>query len=139
MKDESGEITHSALGVVMRSTEIDATNFETIEWDDCYFKYCEFSGFSKQGGVISSDFVACSFKNLDWYWGVFAQANFVRCNFTNCTFRGASFADARFVECGLKDVRFIEDNLRIRCDFSGAVAYGCTVEGGEGFKAKDRT
>jgi hypothetical protein len=52
----------------MRSTEIDATNFETIEWDDCYFKYCEFSGFSKQGGVISSDFVACSFKNLDWYW-----------------------------------------------------------------------
>ncbi len=51
----------------MRSTEIDATNFETIEWDDCYFKYCEFSGFSKQGGVISSDFVACSFKNLDWY------------------------------------------------------------------------
>jgi uncharacterized protein YjbI with pentapeptide repeats len=123
----------------MRSMEIDATNFETVEWDDGYFKHCEFSSFSKEGGVISSDFVGCSFKDLDWYWGMFTHANFIQCHFTNCTFRGTSFVDARFVECGLKDIHFVEDNLRSECDFSGAVAYGCTVEGGEGFKAQART
>ncbi len=123
----------------MKSMEIDATNFETVEWDDGYFKYCEFSGFSKDGGVISSDFVGCSFKDLDWYWEIFTSANFIQCHFANCTFRGTSFVDARFVECGLKGVRFMEDNLQSECDFSGAVAYGCTVDGGEGFKAQART
>ena len=114
---------------------IDKESVAVIQWDDRYFKYCEFDGFSQDGGVIDSDFINCSFKNVDWYWGIFTQANFIKCDFTNCDFRGTSFVDARFVECKLDNCRFIRDNLNADCDFSRSVAYGCTVNGGEGFIA----
>ena len=123
----------------MKSEIIDQGNLETIEWDNSYFKYCEFGGFSIEGEVISSDFISCSFKNIDWYWGLFARANFIDCQFVNCVFSGTSFPDARFVECTFSNCRFLQDNLGAECGFAKSVAYGCKIDGGEGFKSEIRT
>ena len=51
----------------LRTMTIGKESVAAIEWDDNYFKYCEFDGFSQDGGVIGSDFINCSFKNVDWY------------------------------------------------------------------------
>jgi uncharacterized protein YjbI with pentapeptide repeats len=123
----------------MQSIIINKDNFAATQWDDNYFKHCEFVNFSKEGEVIGSDFIGCSFKNVDWYWGIFTQANFIKCHFIDCVFRGTSFVDARFIECKMDNCLFIKDSLGADCDFSRAVAYGCTINGGEGFRAEVRT
>jgi uncharacterized protein YjbI with pentapeptide repeats len=122
----------------MRTATIDKGNYGTVEWDDNYFKSCEFEDFSIEGEIISSDFICCSFRNVNWYWGLFTQANFVQCKFENCAFRGTSFPDARFVECTLDNCEFAKDNLGSDCDFARAVAYSCKVNGSEGFKPEIR-
>lgn len=122
----------------MHSATIDKKSIESIVWDDNYFKFCTFEGFSREGGVTGSDFLSCSFRDVDWYWGLFTGANFIDCEFVNCVFRGSTFADSRFVECRLTNCRFIRDNLEAECHFSGTVAYGCSVDGGEGFNVEVR-
>ena len=121
----------------MRSERIQENNLASVEWDENFFKYCEFEGFSVNGGVISSDFVGCTFKNVDWYWGIFVQANFIGCRLIDCTFRGTSFSDARFMDCLVDGCRFVKDNLNGDCNFTGAVAYGCLVKNSEGFSASN--
>jgi uncharacterized protein YjbI with pentapeptide repeats len=120
----------------MRSETVGIDNFETIDWDENYFKFCDFENFSIEGKHIPSDFVSCSFVNVEWYWGLFNGANFVDCLFTDCVFRGTAFPDCKFVQCTLTNCRFEKDNLAADCDFSKAIAYRCTVDGGEGFKAE---
>lgn len=120
----------------MRTSVITQESFTDVTWDDEYFKFCEFNGFSMEGETISSDFVSCKFTDIDWYWGLFTLANFVSCKFINCTFRGTSFTDARFFECEFTDCHFIKDNLDSECDFKGALAYGCKVTNSEGFKVE---
>jgi uncharacterized protein YjbI with pentapeptide repeats len=122
----------------MRTEIIDKENFAATEWEDNYFKYCNFHGFSPEGKLICSDFISCSFKDLDWYWGLFSDTNFIDCHFTDCVFRGSTFADCKFVECKLTNCRFIKDNLDADCDFPGTVAYGCEVDGGCGFTTEAR-
>lgn len=122
----------------MRSVTVNKENLAAIDWDDNYFKFCDFENFSVDGGTVSSDFVDCSFKDVDWYWGLFSCSNFVKCLFTDCVFRGSSFADTRFVECTLTNCQFVKDNLDRDCDFPKTVAYGCSIDGGEGFKAEMR-
>lgn len=122
----------------MRSITVGNENLGAIEWDENYFKFCDFEDISIEGGVISSDFIDCSFKNVEWYWGLFSGANFVNCLFNDCVFRGSSFPDSKFVECSLVNCRFIQDNLATDCDFSQASAYRCSISGGEGFKAEIR-
>jgi uncharacterized protein YjbI with pentapeptide repeats len=123
----------------MKSAVIDSDSVSAIKWEDNYFKFCNFEGFSVDGKVIDSDFVNCSFKNVDWYWGEFIQANFISCEFIDCEFRGSSFPDARFIECTLGNVKFTQDNLGKECDFARAIAYGCKVTGGEGFMGSANT
>jgi uncharacterized protein YjbI with pentapeptide repeats len=120
----------------MRSETVGVDNFATIDWEENYFKFCEFENLSVEGKHISSDFVSCSFVKMEWYWGLFNCANFVNCLFTDCVFRGTAFPDCKFVECTLTNCRFVKDNLAANCDFSRAIAYGCTINGGEGFKAE---
>ena|ERR1035441_1993117 len=120
----------------MRTETIDKENLAATEWDENYFKLCDFRDFSMEGGIISSDFVSCSLKNVEWYWGLFSCSNFIECRFTDCVFRGSSFFGCRFVDCVLSDCRFIKDNLDADCGFSGTVAFGCSIQGGEGFKAE---
>ncbi len=117
----------------MRSETIDKKNLATAPWEDDYFIYCNFEDFEMEGGHVTSDFIGCSFKNLDWYWGLFNCMNFIDCRFTDCVFRGTSFATCRFVECEFLNCRFLKDNLASECDFEDCVAYGCSVIGGEGF------
>jgi uncharacterized protein YjbI with pentapeptide repeats len=117
----------------MRTEAIDKENLALVEWDENYFKYCDFADFSMEGGLICSDFVSCSFNNVDWYWGLFSGTNFVSCRFTDCVFRGSTFADSRFVECKFANCRFIKDNLDRGCVFTRTTAFGCMVDGGEGF------
>jgi uncharacterized protein YjbI with pentapeptide repeats len=83
----------------MESETINAENFASIELDDNYFKFCTFETLSPEGGFIASDFSSCTFKDVDWYWGLFSSCNFIQCQFTDCTFRGTGFAECKFVEC----------------------------------------
>jgi uncharacterized protein YjbI with pentapeptide repeats len=122
----------------MQAVTINEQNLATVDWDENYFKFCQFENFSIEGGLVYSDFVDCSFSDLDWYWGLFTGSNFVKCSFTRCVFRGTSFADTKFVECSFVECRFMKDNLGGDCDFSETVAYACVVEGGEGFLAEKR-
>jgi uncharacterized protein YjbI with pentapeptide repeats len=117
----------------MESQDINQENFTTVEWENSWFRYCNFVGFSMEGGHITSDFVGCSFKDLDLYWTIFNVVNFIDCTFNDCVFRGVALPDCRFVECTLANCRFTKDNLDGDCDFDGAVAYGCQIEGSEGF------
>jgi uncharacterized protein YjbI with pentapeptide repeats len=122
----------------MRSVTVNKENVAAIGWDENYFKFCDFENVSVDGGTVGSDFVDCSFKDVEWYWGLFSGSNFVNCLFRDCVFRGSTFADCRFVACSLTNCRFVKDNLDGDCDFSKTVAYGCLVDCGEGFKAEMR-
>ena len=122
----------------MRTQTIEEKSVKATEWDENYFKYCDFREFSIEGGVVSSDFVGCSFKDVEWYWGLFTLSNFIDCRFADCVFRGSTFADCRFVDCTFANCRFIKDNLDASCSFERTVAYSCSVEGGEGFNAELR-
>jgi uncharacterized protein YjbI with pentapeptide repeats len=121
-------------GVTVRSETISSNNLAEMEWDEGYFKFCNFEGFSIEGGLVSSDFHACSFKKIDWYWGLFSGCNFIGCSFADCTFAGTSFPDSRFIDCELVNCKFIQDNLGGECDFSKTKAYGCSMENSPGFR-----
>lgn len=121
---------------VYDSVTVTQEKLSEIDWDENYFKWCTFAYFSIEGGLIASDFARCSFKNLDWYWGLFSDSNFIKCEFKDCVFRGTSFPDTSFVECTLTNCRFVKDNLNGDCKFERTAAYGCTIDGGEGFKAE---
>ena len=120
----------------MRSETIGKENFEATPWEENYFKYCTFDGFSQEGEVVSSDFVSCSFRNVEWYMSLFTHTNFVDCKFVNCVFLGSTFADSRFIECTMENCRFMRNNLDSECKFPGTVAYRCSLEGGVGFNAE---
>jgi uncharacterized protein YjbI with pentapeptide repeats len=117
----------------VRSETINPQNFTDIDWDEGYFKYCNFEGFSIEGRQVTSDFVDCSFKDIDWYWGLFSGCNFINCDFADCTFAGTDFPHSRFVDCKLMNCTFSQDNLGGDCDFSKTIAYGCSVERSLGF------
>ncbi|GMV95544.1 MAG: hypothetical protein AMXMBFR82_53220 [Candidatus Hydrogenedentota bacterium] len=123
----------------MESLVITSQNLQTVNWggDDC-FKYCEFLGIAPQGVHVEADFSNCTFKDIDWYWGLFNIVTFVDCRFINCTFRGCSFPGCRFVDCEFDGVRFVRDNLNGACSFEGAVAYGCRVMNSEGFEIETK-
>jgi uncharacterized protein YjbI with pentapeptide repeats len=126
-------LTAIARGWTVRSETINSENLTDIDWDEGYFKFCNFEGFSIEGGQVSSDFVGCSFKNIDCYWGLFSGCNFISCNFADCAFAGTSFPDTRFVDCKIVNCTFTHDNLGGDCDFSKTIAYGCSVESSLGF------
>jgi uncharacterized protein YjbI with pentapeptide repeats len=116
----------------MESETINKENLATAPWEDDFFRCCDFEDFSMEGGQVTSDFISCSFRRLDWYWTIFNNMNFIGCEFADCVFRGASLS-CRFVECTLNNCRFQKDNLDGDCKFDGSVAHGCTVVGGRGF------
>jgi hypothetical protein len=95
----------------MRSEAVRKEDLSRVEWDDSYFKYCEFDDFNLEGNIACSDFVSCTFNKIDWYWGFFSGANFIRCRFVDCVFRGYSFGDARFLDCELTRCQFVNDNV----------------------------
>ena len=123
----------------MRSESVTPGNVSQIEWDEEYFKYCDFEAFSIEGKTISSDFVGCSFKSLDWYWGLFSGCNFVNCEFVDCHFAGTAFPDTRFVDCKIVNCEFKQDNLGRDCDFTSTIAYGCAVESSSAFRPQVST
>jgi uncharacterized protein YjbI with pentapeptide repeats len=97
------------------------------------FRYCEFSGFSIDGGHVDGMFVGCTFRDLDWYWGLFNGCVFVNSKFAKCIFRGTAFPDCRFVDCEFIDCQFLEDNLGGKgCTADGARVYGSTAKGCKG-------
>ena len=122
----------------MQSLIVTSDNLRTDNWSEDCFKYCEFLGIAPEGEHIEADFTACTFKDIDWYWGIFNIVNFVECKFINCTFRGSSFPDCRFVDCEFESCHFVRDNLNGECSFEGAVAYGCNLLATEGFGAEIR-
>jgi len=119
----------------MQAETINADNFSTTDFFYNYFKFCIFEGLSPEGGSVDSAFHDCTFKTIDWYWGLFTICSFVKCQFTDCVFRGANFGGCLFVECRFTNCQFVKDNLGGDCDFDGTVAYGCLLEGTVGFEA----
>ncbi|MBH9578779.1 pentapeptide repeat-containing protein [Inhella proteolytica] len=100
---------------------------------DEFFRYCEFSAASLEGGEFDGVYVASSFANIEWYWGLFNIAVLVDCVFENCTFRGTSFSGCRFVNCEFKNCRFLRDNLNGSCTAPDTNVYGCKSVECEGF------
>ena len=92
--------------------------------DDNVFRYCEFSGFSIDGGHVDGTFIGCTISALDWYWGLFNCCVFVRTRFAKCVFRGAAFPDCRFIDCEFVECQFLDDNLGKGCSADGARVYG---------------
>jgi uncharacterized protein YjbI with pentapeptide repeats len=117
----------------MQALIINSENFNTVDWEEDCFKYCEFSGLSPEGEHITSDFISCKFTDIDWYWGIFNIVNFVECHFKNCIFRGTDFASCKFVECTFDNCQFIKDNLNGDCEFNESVAYNCRFTNCDGF------
>ena len=101
--------------------------------NDEFFRYSEFSSASLEGGDFDGVYVSCSFKDVEWYWGLFNLAILVDCEFENCTFRGTSFAGCRIVNCSFKNCRFLRDNLNALCSAPDTTVYGCKSENCEGF------
>ena len=97
-----------------------------------YFRYCTFSNASLEGGHFDGVFIACIFKDMEWYWGLFNTAIFVDCTFENCIFRGSSFAGCRIVQSSFEKTRFLKDNLGAPCSSSETSVYDCRVEDCEG-------
>jgi uncharacterized protein YjbI with pentapeptide repeats len=122
----------------MQSLTVTTDNLQTVNWSEECFKYCEFLGIAPEGGEIEADFTTCTFRDIDWYWGIFNIVNFVECKFINCTFRGSSFPGCRFVDCEFESCHFVRDNLNGECSFEGAVAYGCKLSATNGFGAEVR-
>lgn len=118
----------------MQSLIVNKDNVKSVNWDEDCFKYCEFDGISPEGEHITADFTSCTFKYLDWYWGIFNIVNFFDCKY--CIFRGTSFPDCKFVKCELTGCQFVKDNLNGECRFDGAVAYNCKLSNCEGFGAE---
>ena len=123
-------------GMSVRSETITSDNHNQMEWNESYFKYCNFEEFSEYG-FVSSDFHACSFKKIDWYWNLFSGCNFINCSFVDCTFAGTSFPECRFIDCELVNCKFIQDNLGGECDFSNSWAHGCSIENSPGFRPEN--
>ena len=96
------------------------------------FRYCNFRGFSLDGGHVASVFLACEFSGLDWYSTLFNCAVFVQAKFTDCHFRGTTFADCLFVKCEFVDCRFVENNMGSSCSAPSVRVYACSNRGGEG-------
>lgn len=119
--------------LIMQSLTINNENLKSVIWEEEYYKFCEFDSFTIEGGHIDSDFINCTFSNVNWYWGIFNIVNFIECKFVNCVFRGTSFPDCIFVECELDNCKFIKDNLNGDCKFSNARAYNCKVNNSLGF------
>ena len=115
------------------SLEISSENVESVDWEEDCYKFCEFTGFTKDGGHISSDFTCCTFKDIEWYWGIFNIVNFIECKFINCTFKGTAFPDCKFVECEITNSKFEKDNLNANCDFENSSAYNCKIKNSIGF------
>jgi uncharacterized protein YjbI with pentapeptide repeats len=122
-----------AEGMYATSETITSDNHNEMEWNESYFKYCNFEKFSEEAGFVSSDFHACSFKKVDWYWNLFSGCNFINCSFVDCTFAGTSFPECRFIDCELVNCKFIQNNLGGECNFSNSWAHGCSVENSPGF------
>ena len=102
---------------------------------DAFFRYCEFSTALLEGGDFDGVYVSCSFKDVEWYWGLFNLAVLIDCTFENCTFRGTSFSGCRIVNCSFKNCRFLRDNLNASCSASDTAVYECQSENCEGFNA----
>jgi|SRR5688572_11947882 len=114
--------------LIEHATYGDAATASKVLDNDNVFRYCEFSGYSIEGGHIDGAFVGCKFHGLEWYWGLFNCCVFVDCKFTQSVFRGTSFSDCRFVDCEFLECQFLEDNLSRSCSAEGARVYGGKAE-----------
>ena len=119
----------------MTSEVVTQENLAVIDWETNIFKFCVFEEFYVEGETIDSVFLSCSFRKVEWYWGLFSICSFIGCRFTDCTFRGSAFYGSKFVECAFVNCRFVKDNLDGDCKFEGAIAYGCSFQDVEGFDA----
>jgi uncharacterized protein YjbI with pentapeptide repeats len=93
-----------------------------------FFRYCEFESASLEGGEFDGVFVFCTFKSIEWYWGLFNIAVLVDCKFDKCVFRGASFSSCRLVNCTFNNCQFLRDNLDSLCVAPGTFVYGCQFQ-----------
>ncbi len=121
-------------GMTVRSETFTTNNLVEMEWDESYFKFCNFEGLFIRAQLVCSDFHSCSFKKVDWYGCLFSGCNFIGCSFVDWTFSGSSFPDSRFIDCELVNCKFIQDNLGGECKFSNTKAYGCSIENSPGFR-----
>ena len=98
-------------------------------------RHCAFDSASLECGHFGGDFLACHFRDIECYWGLFHDALFVDRRFDRCTFRGTSFVDCRFLECIFNDCQFLPDNLGSTCTAQGSQLYACAASDSTGWNA----
>lgn len=87
---------------------------------------------SLKEGHFDGVFVASTFQDMEWYWGLFNMAIFVGRAIENGIFRDTSFADCRIVQFGFKKMCFLKDNLDGACSAYATCVYDCWTEDCEG-------
>ncbi len=110
-----------------------------VSLDEHVFRYCEFTDIQFEGGNITSAFLACGFKNCEWYWGLFNTTILIDVKFSNCTFRGTRFAGTRFVNCGFENCQFLKDHLDGSCSFDEVSWFACIHENCTGLEKEFRS
>jgi uncharacterized protein YjbI with pentapeptide repeats len=117
---------------------VTARNLSEIDLGDVVHKYCEFSDIANDDFWMSmeSDFIDCSFENIQWYGALFNCQTIIGCAFTNCTFQGVTFASCRLVDCEFNTCKFMPDNLGGDCHFDDNKVYGCYQVGCIGLSRK---
>ncbi|MBC3908983.1 pentapeptide repeat-containing protein [Undibacterium umbellatum] len=110
-----------------------------VSLDEHVFRFCEFSDIQFDGGDITSAFLACSFTDCGWYWGLFNTCVLVDVKFLNCTFRGTTFSGARFVNCEFENCVFLKDNLNSSCTFNQVNWFACKQKNCTGLENEFRT
>jgi uncharacterized protein YjbI with pentapeptide repeats len=96
--------------------------------DDTIFRYCSFADLAIEGSGFDGALMDCTFRGIDWYWGLFNTTSFSRTRFENCTFRGTSFMGCQLVECHLSGCHFALDNLGGACRFEDCSIVECTFD-----------
>lgn len=104
-----------------------------LELQGSIFRFCSFESADLAGGNFDGVFLACEFRDVEFYWGLFNLALFVNCDFERCTFPGTSFAGCRLVECTFIQCRFLKDNLGGSCHARDTKLFDCVAENCEGW------
>ncbi len=99
---------------------------DNFRFEDQLFLDCKFVDCVCEGAAISSCFVNCQFKNVDWYWCIGHSPIFVNCNFKRCDLRGG-FYGASFVRCTFTDCETGDDNLGGKTEWDDSKASQCTL------------
>lgn len=101
------------------------TQDQNFNYEGLIFVDCTFEKVTSEGAEIDSDFVRCTFDNVDWYWCIGQSCVFIECEFKDCDLRG-SFHSTSFIACKFIHCKTGSDALGGTTEWEDCVAIECT-------------